>query len=157
MISFNLPLQTVDVKFTLPPLEEGQAEAADLDVYLNVDSLIKEEASNMSAENIRSVKIQSMVLTVENFTTEDHFGALTSCSAGLASELKPDFINVAELTNNPETYATSLSLPVKADTELKDYFASKKFTYRVTATSRRATTTTLNCKATIKLKAEIGL
>lgn len=157
LVSINLPLETAGISFTLPPLEEGTASATDVDVYLNVDSLIKEEAPNMGVDNIKSVKIESCTITVLNATTEDHFGVLTDCSAAVASNVSPNWLTFAAVTGNPDTYATSLALPVKSDVELKDYFNATRFSYRISATSRRATTTELNCKATIKFKAEVSL
>jgi hypothetical protein len=60
------------------------------------------------------------------------------------------------VTSNPDTYATTLSIPVK-DVDLKDYFSSTILYYRITGTARRATTTTLSGTATIQFDIEAGL
>jgi hypothetical protein len=95
-------------------------------------------------------------LNLTKSTQEDNWGAFTSFEAGFASTPN-NYITFASKTGNPDTYATSLDLPVNSDVDLKDHFGSSIFYYNLKATARRATTTTLEGTATIKFDVEAGL
>jgi len=155
-ITVNVPLQTADVKFSITPVNAGTGDLTMFQFGVNVDSILKKENSSIGIGNIKKVKVKSITLTLSNATQADNFGAFSACEAGLASNTKPDYTTFAALTSNPETYATTLDIPVK-DVDLKDYFSSTVLIYKLSGTSRRATTTTLNGTATIKFDIEAGL
>src|SRR5262249_16906180 len=101
-------------------------------------------------------KVVGITLTLTNPTKDDNFGAFSSCEAGIASNTKPEYKVFASLPSNADAYAASLVIPV-SDIDLKDYFSSTVLIYKVTGTSRRATTTTLKGKAKIQFDIEAGL
>jgi hypothetical protein len=156
VITVNVPLQTADIQFSIPPQPVGTQTLASFQFGINVDSVLKIENSSLGIGNIKKVKVKSITLTLSNATQEDNFGVLSACEAGISSNTKPDYVVFAGLTSNPSTYATTLNIPVK-DVDLKDYFNSTVLYYKLTGTTRRATTTTLNGKATIKFDIEAGL
>jgi hypothetical protein len=156
VITVNVPLQTADVQFSITPQPVGTQTLASFQFGINVDSVLKRENSSLGIGSIKKVKVKSITLTLSNATQSDNFGALSACEAGLASNTIPDYVVFAALTSNPDVYATTLDIPVK-DVDLKDYFGSTVLYYKLTGTARRATTTTLNGKATIKFDIEAGL
>jgi hypothetical protein len=156
LITINVPLQTADVQFSITPQPVGAQTLSTFQFGINIDSVLKVENSSIGTGNIKKVKVKSITLTLTNATQNDNFGALSACEAGLASNTKPDYAVFAGLTSNPETYATTLDIPVK-DVDLKGYFSSTVLYYKLTGTTRRATTTTLTGKATIKFDIEAGL
>lgn len=157
LIKFNLPAQTIEVDFEIPPTATGEKSLADFNVRFNVDSAIKANASQFSAANIKSAKIISVKVETSNAEQGgDHLGALSAAKAQLSSSGNSTLVTIAELTDNPATFAASLTLPVK-DVELKDYFKDSNFTYVLSGTVRTATTTTLRCKAIIKFDASLSL
>jgi hypothetical protein len=157
ILKFNLPEQTIEVEFDIPPTNTGDKSLADFNVLLNMDSLIKANASNFSADNIQTLKITGVRVEASNTEENgDHFGALQSAKAELSSNNNSTLVTIAEITNNPETYAASLVLPVK-DVELKDYFKATSFTYKLSAYVRTSLKTTLHCKAYIKFDGKLSL
>lgn len=156
LITVNVPLQTADVKFTIDPQPVGTQTLSIFQFGVNIDSVLKKENSSLGTSNIKKVKVKSITLTLSNATQNDNFGALSACEAGLASNSISSYTAFAALTSNPDAYATTLTIPVK-DVDLKDYFNSTIFYYRLTGTTRRATTTKLNGTATIQFDIEAGL
>ena len=96
------------------------------------------------------------MLNLTNSGGPDNLGAFSACEVGLSSSAKPDYTVIAGITSNPDQNQVTLDIPVN-NIELKDYFSSTSFTYKLSATIRRATTTTLTCKATIKFDVTAGL
>ena len=156
LITFNVPLQTADVSFTIAPQPAGTQILTAFQFGINVDSVLKKENSSLGVGNIKKVKVKSVSITVTNPTSTDHFGVLSACEVGLASNAIPTYTTFAALTSNPDAYATTLTIPAN-DVDLKDYFGSTVLYYRLSGTTRRATTTTLQCKATIQFDIEAGL
>jgi len=156
LVTINVPLQTADVDFSIAPQPAGTQTLSQFQFGINVDSVLKNENSSLGIGSIKKVKVKSITLTLSNATQTDNFGALSACEAGIASNNKPDYVVFAGLTSNPDTYATTLDIPVK-DVDLKDYFGSTVLYYKLSGTTRRATTTTLTGKATIKFDIEAGL
>lgn len=155
LVTINVPLQTADINFTITAQPVGTQTLAGFQVGVDIDSILKAQNSSLSFSNIKSVKIKSCDLVVLNATTNDHFGDISACQVSLASNNSP-FTKIAELSSNPEAYATTLSIPIN-DVELKDYFNTTLLRYQLSGTMRKATTTTLNCKATLKFNIEAGL
>jgi hypothetical protein len=150
-----VPLQTADISFSITPQPVGTQTLAGFQVTVNIDSILKAQNSSLSMSNIKSVKIKSCDLVALNATSNDHFGDLSACQVSLASATGA-FTTIAQLSSNPDSYATTLSIPVN-DVELKDYFNTTVLKYQLSGTIRKATTTTLNCTATLKFDIEAGL
>jgi hypothetical protein len=155
-ISINIPTQTVTADFYITPQQVGTQQVAVFQYGINLDSLIKHENSSLGIGNIKSAKIKSVVLNLTNSTQTDNFGAFSSCEVGLSSNAIPEYKVVAGLASNPDQTAATLDIPVNS-VELKDYFNSSAFYFKLSATTRRATTTTLQGKATIKFDVTAGL
>lgn len=157
ILKFNLPEQTIEVEFDIPPTSTGDKSLADFNIRLDMDSLIKANASNFSADNIQTLKITGVRVEASN-TEEggDSFGSLASAKAQLSSNNISTLTTIAELTDNPDAYAASLVIPVK-DVELKDYFKATTFNYVFSGNVRTSLKTTLHCKAYIKFDGKLSL
>jgi len=155
-ISINIPTQTVTADFYITPQQVGTQQVASFEYGINLDSLIKHENTSLGIGNIKSAKIKSVSLTLTNASGSDNFGAFSACEVGLSSSAVATYKVVAGIASNPDNNQTTLDIPVN-DIELKDYFSSTSFTYKLSATIRRATTTTLTGKATIKFDVSAGL
>ncbi|WP_205509621.1 hypothetical protein [Longitalea arenae] len=156
-ISINIGTQTVTADFYITAQPQGTQELAMFQYGINIDSLIKIKSPDLGIGNIKKANIQSVHLTLSNATQTDNFGAFSACELGLASSSKPEYTVVAALTANPDTYATSLDIPVNTNLDVKDYFKSSVYYFKFSGTTRRATSTTLQGKATIKFDVEAGL
>jgi hypothetical protein len=156
-ISINIPTQTVTADFTIDPQPVGTQQLAAFQFGINLDSLIKIQNSSLGLGNIKSAKVKSITLTLSNATQADNFAVVSACEAGLTSNSNNTYKVFASLTNNPDAFSTTLDIPVNQDVDLKDYFNATAFYYKVSATTRRATSTTLQAKATVKLDVTVGL
>lgn len=156
LITINIPFQTADVKFTIEKTSAGTKELSILQFGVNIDSVLKKENTSLSIKNIKTAKVKSVTLNLSNATQADNFGAFSAFEAGLASNIKPDYTQVAAVSSNPDTYAATLSIPVK-DVELKDYLGSTVLYYKFSGTLRRATTAQLSGTATIVFDIQAGL
>lgn len=156
-ISINVPTQTVTADFTIAPQPAGTQTLASFQFGINLDSVIKVQNSSLGLGNIKSAKIKSITLTLTNATQADNFAVVSACEAGLTSNNNTTYKAFATLTNNPDAFATTLDIPVNPDVDLKDYFNATAFYYQVSGTTRRATSTTLQGKATVKFDISVGL
>jgi hypothetical protein len=156
LVNVNIPLQTADVNFIIQPQAAGTQTLAGFAVAINIDSLLKAENSSLGISNIKKVKITGCKLVLLNSTANDHFGAFSALEVSLASNTNTNFKSIAAISSNPDAVAATLNIPV-SDTDLKDYFNSTSLSYIISGTVRRATTTTLNCKATLSFDIQAGL
>lgn len=157
LVSVNIPLQTVEYDFEIPPLEEGEVTLGDFDVRFDMDSAIKANTPQFSTENIRKVRVTSVNVTTSNSTETDHLGVFSAATARGSSNVNTDLTSIATLSNNPDTKVQSVDFTVDKDKELKSYFVkANSFSYVITGVARRATTTTLNATVKVKFDIEVG-
>lgn len=155
----NLNLDNADGEFTIPVLvTTGDVTLGTDDIYVNLDSMIKAQNSQVSAKNIKEVRVKSCELTLSNGDSKNNFSVLESCKLEVKSNTKAEFITLASVSNNPDTEAQSLNLPVNSSLDLKDYFLSANtFSYRVSGKTRKTTDKELNCKVLVKYTITAGL
>ncbi len=155
----NLTLDNAKGEFDMPELTAiGEVNLGTADTYINLDSLIKAENSDVSANNIRSVHMKSCTLVLTNGTAINNFSALESCKLEIKSNKKTDYVQMASVTNNPDVEAYSLNMPVDQSIELKDYFLNANvFTIKVSGKNRKMTTQPLHCRVELKYTLEAGL
>ena len=85
----------------------------------------------------------SCVLTLQNPTPTDNFANLSSCSASFSTNNENPY--EISVSNNPDVYATSLTLPVDTSVQLKSYINGNDFNYSLGGQLRRASKDTLQC------------
>lgn len=156
-ITINIGTQTITADFYITEQPVGTKELATFQWGINIDSLIKIKSPDLGIGNIKEAKIQSVNLTLTNATEADNFASFSACEVGLASNSNPEYTVVAGLTSNPDQYATSLDIPVNNNVDLKEYFKATAFYFKFSGTTRRATSKTLEGKATIKFDVKAGL
>jgi len=146
-LRYNLALQSGSVTVAIPPMaNNGSTASVDAGSNtINIDSFIKAHTAGLlGVANIQSVKLTSCTITVQNANAANNFANFESCNAAFSSntEITPYVINIAD---NPDVYATSLTMPVDTTAELKSYLIGNEFHYSVGGKLRRSTTDTLNC------------
>jgi hypothetical protein len=146
-LQYNLALQSGSVTVAIPPMTNtGSIASVDAGSNtINIDSFIKAHTAGLlGVANIQSVKLTSCTITVQNGNSANNFANFESCSAAFSSnaESTPYSVNIAD---NPDAYATSLTMPVDTAIELKNYLVGNQFNYSVGGKLRRSTTDTLNC------------
>lgn len=128
------------------------------DIYINLDSMISGQNKELSAKNIKEVRVKSCKLVLQDGTKDNNFSALESCKLDIKSNAKKDYVTLAQVANNPDSVAYELNLPVNSNLELKDYFLSANtFTYHITGKTRKALTAPLKCKVIVNYSLVAGL
>jgi hypothetical protein len=147
-LNFSLNMQTQSVDITIPPTGTiTNATFGPVTTYYNVDSFIKANTANqLGIANISSVKLASCVLTLHNATSTNNFQNFQSVAASFYSNTDNNPYQMS-IDNNPDVFATTLSLPVDPNKEFSSYLGNQ-FTYSVTGTLRRPTTDSLKCTVT---------
>ncbi len=156
-LQYDLAMQTATVNFTIPPCPNTNiAVAGSQTVYYNIDSFIKANTMNtMGIANITSAKVASCQITLLDPTTANNFANFKSCTSSFYSDADatPYQMNISD---NPDVYATSLTLPVDTSSELKGYLTNgRQFTYSLSGNLRRPTKDSIHCTATISFKVHV--
>jgi hypothetical protein len=159
-IRIDIPTQTVTADFEIQKVAAGTVQETGFQWGFNLDSTIKKSNPDLGIGNIKKAKITSIVLNLKNSTQTDNWSSFSSAETGFASNAGGsigNYITFATLPSIAETYSsTTLEIPV-SDIDLKDQFGATIFYYKLKATARRATATTLTGTATIKFDVEVGL
>ena len=155
-ITFNM--SNAGASFDIPPIPAtGSASLGTQTVALNLDSIIHAQNGALSSDNIKSVQLSSCQLILSDTDINNNFSALESCTLELASDVKPEFITLGAVNNNPDVPAYVLDLPLNTGLELKDYFSSARtFSYKISATARKTTSRTLRCKIKMTYAITVG-
>jgi|GEM_PF-579379 len=156
-IKVNVPVEIKDIRFVLPPVTAaGQDFSQDFTTSVDIDALIKQADPGLGSGNIKSARIESCVLTVDEDSRyeDDNFTALSSVNAFIASNTNTNFIQVASADNPPEPY--TINMKVNGDLDLKGYLNGNLFNFRLAGKAKRATAHMLKCRATIKFKIGVG-
>lgn len=152
LATISITLDNADGEFTIPVIPvPGSAALGAAEVPVNLDSVIKEQNTQFSTNNIKEVRIKSCELIMLDGNSDNNFSALESCSIQISSDKNTEPQTMAEVSNNPDTEAYTLNLPVNSGVELKSYFLNAtRFTYVVTGTARKATDKPIRCQVKVK-------
>ena len=156
LLQYDVPVQSGTITISIPPSADTVGSTAGTAMNtLNVDSIIKANTGNaLGVNNITSVKLTSVTLTLLNSSAANNFANFKSCYGSVSSNSNttPYTVNVA---NNPDVTSSSLSLPVDSTAELKSYLTGTTYTYGLGGVLRRATTDTLTCTIVFQFKAHV--
>jgi hypothetical protein len=154
----SVPLTSNEVEFTLPQiLTAGTLEIGELSLPINVDSIIKANNAEFALKNIKSVTANTCTLTMLDGDANNNFSAIKDCAIKFKSNINTNEIDLANVANNPDGVAYSLNVPVNSSIDLVDYFKTNSFTYKIIATTRKATSKPVRCKALFKFTLKVGL
>lgn len=156
-IRVNVPV-TMNVDMIIPPVSETGSNIVlkETTTEINIDQLIKDANSELGAENIRSVSVESVSLSINEDSQfdPDNLTALHSASIALSSGVKAEWEKIAEVNDPADPYQTDI--PVIA-ADLKPYFNTDAFNYRLEIVASRQTTHELHATARIKFIIKAGL
>ena len=156
-LQYDLDMQTASVDVVIPAYGDTSISiAGSQTVFFNIDSFIKANTANlMGINNITSAKIKSCVLQLQEPTPAINFANFKSCSGSFFTSGNNTPFSVS-ISNNPDTYAASLTLPVDTAAELKGYLSNgNQFTYSLGGRLRRATPAAVHCTATFTFKVHV--
>lgn len=155
LVQYDLNLQTASTEIVLPPSSDtvGSASGSQV-VNYNIDSFIKAGTSNvLGLSNIESAHLTSCKLTLLNPTTANNFANFKTASGSFYSSSNSTPYSMS--LSNPDTYSTTLNLPVDASVDLKSYMNGNNFTYSLGGSLRRATTDSIRCKIEIEYSVRV--
>jgi hypothetical protein len=161
LIKVNVPMTTPGLVFAIPIASAG-TDNADFTYAINVDSLIKSYNSSLGVGNIQSVEVDSFKLTLSGSGAtgpdgSNNFQNIDSASATFASNGNTSPLVIATIASNPDTYATSLTIPVNSTIDLKSYFNATIFYFSLHSRLRTALTKSLECTASAYFKIKTSL
>jgi hypothetical protein len=149
------------VSFDVPVIADTTNESAigTGSYTYNLDSLIKAQTSNQfGLKNVSHFYLTSCTLTILNPDAANNFANFQSASGTISTSANATPATIGNVTNNPDTYAATLSVPVNTTTDLKSYVSpsgTTTFSYSITGKARRATNKVLN--ATVHVEYSIGV
>jgi len=149
MLQYDIPMQSGSVTITIPPTSNTAASLnGSGSNSINIDSIIKANTAGLlGVNNITSVKLTSATMNLQNADANNNFANFQSCFASFTSNSDGSPYQLS-ITNNPDAFASSLSLPVDTTAELKNYITGSSFTYTAGGQLRAATTQSLTCNIT---------
>lgn len=154
-LKVNVPV-TMTTDLTFPVIPAAGDTTITANVNADIDQLIKNNNAQFGVKNIRSVEISSCSVSLAPpVDATDNLTAFNSLKVSLASDKKTDWADIAEADNITAT--DSLSLQVNTNTDLKDYFTGKTFSYKIAGSLRRPTTHEMQCHVKITFKVTVGL
>ncbi len=154
-LNFDLIFQTAETTFTVPVQSTNSTFTDTKTETFNIDQFIKDNTENkLGVDNIKTAKIKSCKLTITNPDADNNFQNFSAASITLKADGQPDII--MDITDNPDTYATELSLPVDANKDLVPYLKATTFTYVAGGKLRRGTTKELTMKARFEFDVNVG-
>ncbi len=154
-VTVNVPVTSVTDSMTYSAI--GSAT-----VNVNVDSIIKSKTANTyGINNVDEFKLKSCELTIlTGSSTNNNFANFKSAKASLFTNAKTTQSLVGEVTNNPNVFATTLSLPVNTTTNYKDYLPASGpvvVTYDVEGALRAPVTAPMTVKVVAKYSIHVTL
>lgn len=136
-IDRDIKITPVGQKVSFPIIDNTRTVylLSDMSVTIDVNDLLqKATGDEFNSDNIRSITLSALKIVLENPDSLNNFRNLESLNFQI------DTLTLAGLTNNPDSPADSISIPIQASTiELKELVKST-IKYRVNGIARKPTT-----------------
>jgi hypothetical protein len=150
-----------DVTITVPAVNDVQQhnEFGTGTFTYNIDSFIKAKTINkFGLSDISKLTLNKCQLTIINPDSANNFANFEQCNAVFSTTQNLVLAQIANITNNPDTYAGTLDIPVDKTIDLKSYFGTGTNTidYAVGGKLRRPTTKELTIKVHIGYNIHVG-
>lgn len=139
-LSFDIPIMPVNGEYD---------SIVKFNFKINADSFVKSFNADYDTSSIRSVLLNSCVLTLPNGSTVDNFRNFHTANIGVSSGTYGKITRIATFMDIVDTAAYSLNIPRWYDQNLATYFKSDSICYHFYGNVRKASTAVLNCKAVL--------
>ena len=157
-LQYDLSMQTASVNIIIAPISDttaGLTMGTVISSY-KIDSFIKSKTSGkLGVSNISSAKMSSSSLTLVNPNSGNNFANFQNCNVNFFTNTNTSPFSLAVITNNPDTYAATLNVPVDATTDMKTYLQGNELTYSLSGKLRRNTTDTLTCTVQLSMNVHV--
>ncbi len=150
----------VDVTFDVPPTSStSYASIGSASFTYDLDSFIKAYTSNaLSLKNLTKFTFKSCKLTILNPDTANNFANFEKAKAEFSTSANSTTAVLGEVTNNPNTYAETLDIPINNTSNMVSYLPSSgpvTINYNISGLLRTPVTTTLHVQAHIEYDIEV--
>ena len=157
-LQYDLSMQTGSIDIKIAPISDtsaGLTMGTVTSVY-SIDSFVKANTGNvLGAHNISSAKMSSCTLTLLNPSTTNNFANFQNSAVSFYTNSNATPFNIANITGNPDIYASTLNVPVDATAEMKGYLNGNQLTYSLVGKMRRATTDTIICRVQVTMNVHV--
>lgn len=133
--------EAAPITVTIPAVPiAGEGLEVTQEVSMDLDAIIRQNAPLVSANNVRQINLTGMTIEVAGADDDNNLQNLETIRVSVAADGVGEQV-IAETANNPDVYATSLSVPVTGGAvDLKPYIMKKNFDYTLHVKPRRGTT-----------------
>lgn len=118
---------------------------------MNMDSFVKSYGQDYDTSSIRSVKLNSCIITLSGVDTLDNFRNFHTTNIGLTSGTNRNLFRIAAFTDIVDTNAYFINIPKSYNPNLATYYKADSVRYRLYGNLRRATTKEIVATANISL------
>lgn len=155
-LQLDIGFSTKVIDFTLPAVPVSGDLTVDVPVEINLDSVLS--ANGVSMDKVRKIRLDRIDLDQQNGTSLNNLEAISHIQLAMASDARPEFVTVANLEDNtlPMADPFHLEIPGNPDLDLKPYFHTHQFTYRITAGLRHPTTEEKECTVRTRYIITVG-
>lgn len=132
------------ITLTIPAVPiAGQGFELTQEIAMDLEAIIRDHSPIGGAHNVREINLTDMTIELEGADEDNNLQNLETIRVSVGAEGLDDQV-LAEVAENPDEYAASLSLPIPGGAaDLKPYIMKKKFDYKLYVKPRRGTTKSL--------------
>ncbi|WP_316788135.1 hypothetical protein [Pedobacter frigoris] len=155
----DISISPAGVTFTVPIITSLDAGTTigTVPVTIDLDALIKAQASKFGISNVRNVRITGVKIKLNDSDDTNNFANLENLTAKIKASGQSD-VTVASVPSNPDTKSSELTIPITGgNAELKSFVTASSFSYVLTGKARRVTTKPLSATATFTYTLTVGL
>lgn len=158
LVKFDVGIDNMTAEFIIPATGTGDGSVSSANVYLNLDSLINASSNKVNSSNIKEVRLTSCQLTLIAPPSNQSFGDFSAAGLQMWSNKNSTPVTMAQVTNNPDVQANTITLPLNSNVDLKNYFVSANtFSFKLNWTARRALSQEMRCRVLLKYNLVVGL
>ena len=141
-VDFDYNAEPITVTIPAVPIA-GQGFELSQGITMDLDAIIRENAPVGSSHNVREINLTGMTIEIAGADEANNLQNLETIRMTVGAEGLDDKV-IAEVAENPDEYAASLSLPIPGGAaDLKPYIMKKNFDYKLYVKPRRGTTKSL--------------
>jgi hypothetical protein len=145
------------INFTIPVTASTTDQTfGEQNVDLDLNALIKAQASEFGEDNVKKVKIKTITLEVLNKDANNDISNFEKFDVKISTGGTP--VSIAANTTIPNTPGlATITVEPTGSTDLKSYLTASSFKYALTGKLRKATTIALQIKLTATYDFTVGL
>jgi hypothetical protein len=153
----KVTINNTNMNFDIPVILSSGDNDSIVSFYykMNMDSFVKSYGSQYDTSSIRSVKLQSCTLILNNGDSMNNISNFHTTNMGITSGTNRNIYRFASFVDIVDTNAYKITIPSSYDPNLAVYFKSDSVRYRLYGNARRGTKKALKCTANISFEVKL--